>query len=212
MMQQVNSVWSKPQLAPFSAGKYDWDFMLAPDNKTVYIASGRPPQEGGEPQKNYRIWTSKLTKKDWSEPLLLPFPVNSGQHDSDPSLTENNTLYFFSNRDGGLGEGDIYKSKMINGQYKNVENLGMPVNTKYHEVDPFFAPDKSYLITCSNKPGGFGSFDIYISFQKADGLWTKPKNMGDKINSESTEYIPYVTPDNKYFFFTSDKSKNREIY
>jgi hypothetical protein len=212
MMHQVNGKWSGPQLAPFSAGKYDWDFMLAPDNKRVYIASGRPIHEGGKPQKNFRIWISEQTHKGWSTPMLLPKPVNSGYHDSYPSLTEDNTLYFFSKREGGFGEGDIYKSEMINGQYKNVEILDSPINTKYSEVDPFIAPDESYLITCSNKPGGLGGFDIYISFPNEDGYWTEPVNMGDKINSTSDEYIPYVTPDNKYFFFTSAKTGNREIY
>ena len=101
---------------------------------------------------------------------------------------------------------------MVNGQYEHVELLDMPISTYYYEVDPFIAPDESYLIICSNKSGGFGSFDIYISFPNAEGFWTEPINMGDKINSKFTEYIPSVTPDNKYFFFTSNKSGNREIY
>ena len=42
LMQQINGEWSDPQLAPFSAGRYDWDFMLAPDSKTVFVSSGRP--------------------------------------------------------------------------------------------------------------------------------------------------------------------------
>lgn len=212
IMQQINGVWSQPKLAPFSAGKYDWDFMLAPDSKTVLVSSGRPISKDGLPEKEYRIWISEQTDKDWSEPQLLPFPVNSGQHDSYPSVTEEGTLYFFSNRTGGIGEGDIYRSRKIGNEYQEIENLESPINTEYHEVDPFIAPDESYIIFCSKKPGGFGNADIYISFQEKDGLWTKPINMGDKINSPFAEYIPYVTPDSKYFFFTSNKSGNRNIY
>ncbi len=212
IMEQADGLWTKPKLAPFSAGEYDWDFMLSPDDKKVFIASGRPIEEGGEPQKNYRIWISEKTNNGWSEAKLLPYPVNSGEHDSYPTLNSKNTLYFFSERKGGMGKGDIYKSELADGQYKKVELLGPPISTEYFEVDPFIARDDSYLITCSNKPGGFGGFDIYISFPTDEGFWTKPVNLGPEINSESDEYIPNVTPDGKYFFFTSAKSGDRKIY
>lgn len=212
LMQQIDGVWSRPMLAPFSAGKYDWDFVLAPNSKIVFVSSGRPIGKDGLPQKEYRIWVSEQLEVGWSEPRLLPFPVNSGQHDSYPSVTDNETLYFFSNRKGGIGEGDIYKSGKIGTEYQEIENLGSPINTKYHEVDPFIAPDESYIIFCSEKPSGFGGADIYISFREKDHSWTQPINIGDKINSSSDEYIPYVTPDSKYFFFTSNKSGSRDIY
>ncbi|MFC2169326.1 hypothetical protein ACFLRM_02005, partial [Acidobacteriota bacterium] len=212
LMQQVDGVWSKSQLAPFSAGKYDWDFMLAPDSKTVFMSSGRPIREGGSPERDYRIWVSEKIDQGWSEPLLLPPPVNTGEHDSYPSLTVDGTLYFFSNRQGGYGEGDIYRSRKRQDKYTDVENLSNPINTKFHEVDPFIAPDESFLIFCSEKPGGFGKADIYISFRKNDKSWSVPVNMGEKINSPFSEYIPSITPDGKYFFFTSNKSGNRDIY
>ncbi|UCC39504.1 MAG: PD40 domain-containing protein [Candidatus Aminicenantes bacterium] len=212
IMEQKNGIWSKPRLAPFSAGQYDWDFMLAPDGKTVLVASGRPISEGAPPLKDHQIWVSERTDGIWSNPQLLPFPVNSGQHDSYPSLTEDGTLYFFSRRDGGSGHGDIYRSRKMNDRYPEIENLREPVNTVHHEVDPYIAPDESYLIFCSDKLGGFGNEDFYISYRKNDGSWTIPVNMGDKVNSPHQEYIPYVTPDGKYFFFTSDKSGNRDIY
>jgi len=212
MMEQIDDVWTKLRLAPFSAGKHDWDFMLAPDGKTVFIASSRPLSKGESPTKDHQIWVSVKTDEGWSESRLLPSPVYSGQHDSYPSVTGDGTLYFFSNRSGGLGHGDIYRSRKTNGKYAEVENLSEPINTEHHEVDPFIAPDESYLIFCSDKPGGYGREDIYVTFQQKDGSWSRPVNMGDKINSPHDEYIPYVTPDGKYFFFTTNKSGNRDIY
>jgi len=212
MMEQVDGVWSNPQLAPFSVGKLDWDFMLAPNSKAVYISSGRPIHQDSSSVKDYRIWISEKTNNGWTEPRLLPYPVNSGHHDSYPSLTDDDVLYFFSYRDGGHGEADIYKSKKLNGQYTKVEILDDPVNSQYSDLDSFIAPDESYLIICSDRPGGFGSYDIYISFQETDGTWTIPVNMGNKINSPASEYIPSVSPDGKYFFFTSNKSGDRDIY
>lgn len=211
-MEQKDGVWSQPHLASFSAGKHDWDFMLAPDGLTVFVASGRPIRKGGSPLRNHQIWVSDRTDEGWSEPRLLPFPVNSGQHDSYPSITKKGILYFFSRRDGGLGNGDIYRARKTDGQYTEVENLREPINTEHHEVDPFIAPDESYIIFCSDKPGGSGRDDIYVSYKKDDGSWSVPVNMGSKVNSPHQEYIPYVTPDGKYFFFTSNKSGNRDIY
>ena len=68
------------------------------------------------------------------------------------------------------------------------------------------------MIFCSDKPGGMGDADFYISFSTDEGSWSEPVNMGANINSEGAEYIPYVSPDGKYFFFTSDKSGNWDIY
>ena len=212
IMELENGVWNKPRLAPFSAGKHDWDFMLAPDGKTVFVASERPIRKGGSPLSDHQIWVSVRTNEDWSEPRLPPFPVNSAQHDSYPSVTKDGTLYFFSRRDGGLGNGDIYRAMKTNDQYAEVENLSRPINTIHHEVDPYIASDESYIIFCSNRPGGFGKEDMYISYKKEDGSWTAPLNMGDEVNSPYQEYIPYVTPDGKYFFFTSNKTGDRDIY
>ena len=76
------------------------------------------------------------------------------------------------------------------------------VNTEYSEDDPFIASDESFLIFCSSRPGGYGSYDLYIAFRKKDGTWTKAKNMGPEINTSGEEARPSITPDGKYFFFT----------
>ena len=115
-------------------------------------------------------------------------------------------------RDEGKGEDDIYRSRLIDGKYQELENLGAPVNTEYPEVDPFISADESYLIFCTDKPGGFGGYDLYISFRKSDGSWTPPVNMGEGINTTGAEFRPGVSPDQKYFFFTSDRSGAGEIY
>ena len=212
LMEQTAGAWSEPLLAPFSAGPHDWDFALAPDGKTVLVASGRPAHPGAPVPRDHSIWVSKRTAQGWSEAERLPAPVNVGQHDSYPSVTEHGTLYFFSRRDGGFGHGDIYRSRLVGGHYVEVENLGEPINGASHEVDPFVAPDESYLIFCSDRPGGYGKDDMYIVFAQAEGGWTAPVNMGEAVNSPHQEYIPSVSRDGRYFFFTTNKSGQRDIY
>ena len=67
------------------------------------------------------------------------------------------------------------------------------------------APDESYLIVCLTTEDGFGEYDLYISFRTEDSSWTPPLNMGEGVNSPSYEFRPYVTPDGRFFFFTSSR-------
>ncbi|MFC1565191.1 hypothetical protein ACFL6G_09665 [candidate division KSB1 bacterium] len=211
-MQQIDGKWTAPEPASFSAGTLDWDFFIAPDDKTLFVSSRRPDVFGGDTLQVYRIWKSEWSGVNWSAPVLLPAPINSGQHDSFASITEGGTLYFFSNRQGGLGRADIYRSRRIGNDYPEVENLGSPINTEHRDLDAYVDPGEQYMIFCSNRPGGFGKTDLYISFRTKENTWSDPVNMGKKINSEAYEVIPYITPDRKYFFFVSDRDGNGEVY
>ena len=86
--------------------------------------------------------------------------------------------------------------------------LDSTINTTGYEADIFVAPDESYLIFCSIRDDSFGRGDLYISFKKPNGDWTKAVNMGEEINTENYEYCPFVTKDGKYFLYTS----NQDIY
>ncbi len=204
--------WTQPVKVSFAKPGQDGDFILAPDGTTVFFASGRPVSTGLPPLKDHNIWKTVRTESGWTEPVPLPAPVNTDAHESYPSLAKDGTLYFFSRRGGGLGQSDLYRSELVDGTYKEVTNLGPVFNTEHHEVDPFIAPDESYLIFASDRPGGFGKYDFYISFKGAGGQWLPPMNMGDKINSPFTEYIISVTLDGKYLFFTSNKNGSRDIF
>jgi Tol biopolymer transport system component len=211
-MENKNGVWSRPYQAPFAFKGQDGDFMVAPDGKKIFIASGRPLIKGAQPTRNHNIWVVERTSAGWSQPRPLEHPINTDWHESYPSVTKDGTLYFFKRFKDPEGKADIYRSRLVDGKYTKVKKLGGKINTKYNDLDGFIAQDESYLIFCSDRPGGYGNYDFYISFRKNGDSWTEPVNMGEKINSSAAEWIPYVTPDGKYFFFTSNKSGNREIY
>ncbi|MFC1493204.1 TolB family protein [candidate division KSB1 bacterium] len=207
-----NGKWIQPVLFSGDSEFSDGDFTFAPDGKAIYLTSRRPLKGDTEGSDDSNIWKTVFTGNDWSEPVMLGDKVNTDSHDSYPSAANDGTIYFFSRRPGGFGTSDIYVSKKVNGNFMDAVNLGKIINTEYEEWDPFIAPDESYLIFCSTKPESYGRDDLYISFRSGGDSWTRPVNMGDEINSIQSENRPYLTPDGKYFFFTSDKSGDREIY
>jgi hypothetical protein len=121
------------------------------------------------------------------------------------------SLYFTSDRAGGLGGRDVYRAqRLADGSFAEPVNLGSPVNSEGGEGDTFVAPDESYLIVTSRRPGGIGRGDLYVSFRREGGGWGEPIHLGDGINTDQTEFCPMVTPDGKYLFFTRRWGANWE--
>ncbi len=145
------------------------------------------------------------TAVGWSEPKNVGIPINSSGREWYPTVAANGTMYFGSDREGGKGRTDIYRSRLVNGKYTEAENLGEAINTQFDEFEPMIAPDESFLIFMSGgRPDGRGGFDLYIIYNR-DGAWAKAVNLGDKINSSGDEYSPRISPDGKYFFWTSTR-------
>jgi Tol biopolymer transport system component len=205
-------LWAKPVLTLFNKVKSDDTISLVPDENTILFSSAQSSKGPGKSDKGHNIWIVKLTNRGLSNPRMFTPPLNSDHNDIYPSTTKDGTIYFFSNRDDNFTNEDIYRAKLVNGKYTEVERLGSPVNTENDEIDPFIAPDESYLIYCSDTLDGFGGYDLYITFRAPDGSWTEPINMGEGINSSGFDWIPYITPDEKYFFFNSDRSGNADVY
>jgi hypothetical protein len=116
-------------------------------------------------------------------------------------VAKDGTLYFASVRIEGRKDNDLYRSRFVNGKYQKAENLG-EINTPATEADPFVAPDGSYLIICSDRPGSESEEgDLYVSFNRG-GKWTAPQTLGKTINTKVYEYTPLVSPDGKKFYFS----------
>jgi hypothetical protein len=203
LLELEDGRWTPPRPAPFESEYQDWDYHFTPDGRWLYFTSMRPPKKGGDPPAKGNIWKVEITKNGWGEPVLLPPPVNGpDHHDSSPTLTSDGTLYFFSSRDGGYGGADIYRAALIDGAFREVENLGPTINTEHHEYDLVIAPDESFLVFSSTRPGGFDEVDLYVSFRTADGGWMDPENLGEKVNAVGAVF-PSLTDDGKYLFFQS---------
>lgn len=195
--------WSSPEVASFSGFYRDIDPFVAPDGSKLYFVSDRP-LPGVRERNNLDIWVVERTAFGWGEPRNLGGPVNSDAWETYPTLTSEGTIYFSSTRANGKGEADIYRSRWVDGKYTEPENLGEAVNSQFAETEAYISRDESFIIFISNRPGGFGSFDFYISYNRG-GIWTKAVNLGPGINSEGYDLSALISPDGKYFFFASDK-------
>ena len=212
IMKQNNEVWSPPEPVPFLDKYQAGDFTIAADGKTMVFASNIFIDEIGSEGEGGNIWTVEITETGWTEPKHIGLRINSKYHDSYPCITANGNLYFFSRRPGGYGTSDLYMSKFIGGEYESPVNLGPKLNTEHHEWDTYTAPDESYMIYCSTKPGGLGEDDLYVTYKQSDGKWSAPVHMGNEINTEKSENRPYVSPDGKFLFYASTERGNRDIY
>lgn len=210
-VEMASGEWAQPQRATTTGRPWFYEYPDAPEGTVVAFPWRKNLNGSGEPL-DIDLWRVVKTSKDWEEPQRFGPPINTDSFDSWPSLARNDTLYFFSTREGGLGRIDIYRSIPQNGEYVEAENLGKVINTEFNDHDPFIAPDEGYLLFCSDRPGGLGGNDLFVSYRAGEGSWTTPINLGAGINTAAHETRPYVTPDGKYLFFNSTTSGSKNIY
>jgi len=199
--KRVNTKWSKPQIASFS-GQYSYaDPFFSPDGKRIYFISYRPIDKNMKEKNDFDIWFLSYEKGLFGQPQHLGENVNSDKNELYPTVSNNGNLYFST--ENGTNGNDLMMSKLIKNVFDKPVSLGDSINTTATEYDAYIAPDENYIIfTSIGRKDGFGSGDLYISFKK-EGKWTGVKNLGSNINSSLMDQCPAVSPDGKYFFFTS---------
>lgn len=204
IMTKTEEVWSTPETAKFSGKFNDAECFVSFDNKNLYLISQRPPQ-GGDTPSTWEIWMADRVEKEWENFRLMDTTILKGCFY--PSLTRDGEFLYT-----GLGN-DLYLANLINGKLENIKKLGPEINTEAGEYNAMISPDGDYIITTSHGfENHYGGGDLYISFRKDDNSWAQAINMGSEINTPFTEYCPNVSPDGKYFFFTSNKKGTEDIY
>lgn len=206
MIKFVNNSWAAP-VTIFGHERYGYnDPFLSPDQKRMYFISDRALDGKGE-LKDIDIWYSERTKDGWSEPVNAGPEINTDKHEYYISFTKTGKMYFSSN--GGTTEEtkknhDIKTSEFKNGKFQPSVKLGDAINTLSYDADVFISPNEDYIIFCSERPGGNGRGDLYISFKNSKGDWLPAKNMGGPVNNEGYEFCPFVSSDGKFLFFSRD--------
>jgi outer membrane protein OmpA-like peptidoglycan-associated protein/tetratricopeptide (TPR) repeat protein len=200
-----DSTWSKavslgpPMNTPGNEGAQ----CFSPDGQYLYFtACDRPTGYG-----SCDLYYSQKVGDHWGVPLNMGPTVNSSYWDSQPSISsDGKTLYFTSNRPGGKGGMDIWKTiKNDKGEWTTPVNLGDSINTDRDEMAPFIHPDDQTLYFASKGWQGMGGFDIFYSRRDTSGKWRKPVNIGYPINTAADESYMIVNSKGDLAYYASDR-------
>ena len=205
-MNFTNNKWSPAHPPSFSDTTANEVYpTFSPDGNTLYFSSDR--NAGTFYAKSNTLWFVSKTPKGWSD--AKPLDTNVLKKDFYANSIAKNEIRYFTLGPQGTPDWNIYKTDNAG----KISPLPPYINSKGYEDGPFAAPDESYLIFESDRPNGIeGKIDLYISFNKKDGTWTDPMNMGSKIKSAFAERFAKVSPDNKYLFFGRNTGNGFDIY
>ena len=164
---------------------------------------------------NCDLFHSHFENGIWSKTTSIGDNINSPDSwESQPSVTsDGSTLYFSSNRKGGLGGSDIYKiTKLANNKWSDPVNLGAPTNTPANEKSPFIHTDSQTLYFSSEGHKGVGGYDIFYTRQDQEGKWLDPKNIGYPINSFDDDLSFFVSTDGHYGYYASNRLGENDMW
>lgn len=143
----------------------------------------------------------------WSSATPMTNVINTKNYNEGAqSLSPDGMYLYFTgcNRPDTYGSCDIYVSHKNGNNWDKPFNLGAVVNSASWDSQPSISPDGSSLYFSSNRPGGYGGYDLWKTTLKEDGTWTKPENLGPDINTEYDENTPFMHPDGHTLYFSSD--------
>jgi len=198
--------WDKPKVASFSGKYFDLEPFFSNDGLKLYFVSTRPLTKSSIESENFDIWYAerKTLDSEWSEAKNLGSPINTEHGEFYPSIAENGNFYFTRDNPSLGRKDDLYVSEFLNGSYTKPKALPDTINSEGYEYNAFIASDESYILFGSyNRKDGFGSGDMYISYNSENG-WTEAKNLGNSINTNKMDYCPFVKGNTLYFTSKQD--------
>lgn len=199
--------WSEPAVAPFSGQYPDATPSISPDGSRLYFASRRPVS--GAPSRFYSIWVAERDTSGggWSEPQRLPDAINGSQGAIAPVQTRDGSLYFIS------GEAaHVLVAKKVGDGWSAPAIVGDSNVTGSEELSAFVDPDQRFMIVTvigrddalHSAEGVYPRADLYARTRIGDG-WSPLRHLDAPINSAADDLSPFVSPDGKYLYFTSER-------
>ena len=177
-------------------------FPSMPINSDLIIYTYRDPNSIF---KDEDFFISRKKDNIWMDPVRLGDNINSDYREGSLSISLDgrNLFYASCNRPDSYGGCDLYWSTLISDTvWSEAYNMGELINTKYWESQPSISSDGKSIFFASNRYGGYGGSDIWMS-KLYNGIWSNPINLGPLVNSHLDEYTPFIHFDNKTFYFAS---------
>jgi len=190
--------WSEPK---------EINFDIDIEYKNLFLAGLSPDGELLLINIDGDIYSCNIIEGEYKDLKKLNDKINSEYWEGRASLTaDGSELYFASDRPGGLGGIDIYKSvKDDNNNWGEPVNLGPAINTKYDEAAPFIHPDKKTLYFSSKGHNTIGGYDIFKSYWFGDS-WYDPRNIGYPINTTTDDLYFVLSADGQAGYFSSSQN------
>lgn len=156
-------------------------------------------------QEDFYI-SSRVDANNWTKAVSLSSAINTTGNEGAQCISPDGQYLYFAGcgRADGLGKCDIYFSKLEGNSWSKPQNIGAPINSPYWESQPSISPDGKTIYFVSDRKGGYGSYDIYLSRYLGNGKWSNPVNLGTNVNTEGSELSPFIHSDNQTLYFSSD--------
>ncbi|MFT3915093.1 MAG: hypothetical protein QM704_13515 [Anaeromyxobacteraceae bacterium] len=201
--------WTPPEVAPWSGEWDDGDVFVTRDGAHLYFISNRPTDGGDLPRPDTELWVmDRRADGRWGPPRHLE-ELSSPADEWFPTLSDDGTIYFGSERPGGAGKSDLWRARWLGDRFGPPENLGPAVNGPDAEIEPLVSGDgRTLVFAARGRAGGAGQYDLFVSFACAGGF-TPPRPLGAGVNSEGWDFGPRLSPDGRTFYFTSNRNDFR---
>ena len=187
-----------------------WPSLTADENTMMFTVQlptkNRLPNGKTQMQEDFFI-TYKNEDGSWSPSNNAGPPLNTDDNEGAQAISANAQFLFYTacNRKEDFGSCDIYFSEKIGNKWTTPKNIGTPINTNHWESNPSPSSDGRILFLASGgRTDSKGGRDIYMCKKNEDGKWSEPVNLGDSINTSRNEYAPFIHPDGKTLYFSSD--------
>lgn len=202
--------WSEPVVAHF-AGRYsDLEPAFSNDGQKLFFVSNRPVT--GTAKKDFDIWVVNKTGNGWSEAKNLGAPVNSQVNEFYPSVTASGNIYFTAEYPNTTGKEEIFRCRWNGNSFEQPEKLDSAINSTAYEFNAYVSPDEQYIIFSSfGRKDDKGGGDLYLSKKDQQGNWQPALNIA-MLNSVKLDYCPFLSPDKKTLYFTSEQHALQKNY
>lgn len=192
----------------------EYNPVVSADEGIMAFTALRPNSGKRRSAENFveEIMITYNSSGNWTEPRSIP--INSQYNIGTAGLSADGQkmLIFIG---GANNAGNLYVIDKAGENWSNPSVLNNKINSRHMETTASITPDGKIIYFASNRPGGYGGYDIYKVKKQEDNTWGSPENLGPKINSSANEDAPFIHPDQWTLFFTSDGHNTmggRDIY
>lgn len=211
--KRIDKKWTYPQRAEFNSPYGEEYPFYSKKFGRVYFASKRPIPGSDTPQLKNDLWFVEVNANNsFTSPQHIGGALSTPGIESGPSVSDDGTLFFHSNRNGspGLNGIDLFFCKPMKKKYASVYRL--PVSSLGAvDGEAYIDPKKRFVIFMSNGNGSKGQGDLFISYRKKE-KWLAPISLGPLVNTSAWEGNPSLSPSKDYLFFSRDVNGQNDIY